>query len=479
MNGRSTDAPMHQGTSRLFTTVTITYVRIRRTYLLLLLAGCCCHRATAAGFSYPPDPAVPADLLAHAAVQPLLAGFVDVTKPPYSAVGDGVHDDGAALQQAIDDAYLARMTVYLPQNKTFLVSQQLAFIQTNVSRAFGFQMVGGGTGADGSKGSPDSSGARPVLRLKDGSSIHGGIFVLFQLTFNPITKKSDSEHYNSRLRNVEIDLGNNPTVSGLTMSGAQLCSIEDVWIHGTSFYAGVVNLPGSGGFTVNLAVSGGEYGVVQDSYRPNPSVSGLILYGQAKAGVMVDFSRGPLVLSGFRIDSGPNAGAHYRAVLLSNRTASKDSSFSGEDGVIILNRSSATLPVAIESYGSDIALSNVYFRGVEQLVRCLGQGVVVNASAKHGSTGWIRVPSYVFTGSSAHVFNAADGGDISKGHTVTSYIAVPGVASNAPPPQPTLPFQHAWEYGTVPTWQSSNLLNIATDYGATPNWVNVLCSDVV
>ena len=43
------------------------------------------------------DPALPANLTQHAAVQPLCAGFLDPTLPPYSAAGDGVHDDSAAV----------------------------------------------------------------------------------------------------------------------------------------------------------------------------------------------------------------------------------------------------------------------------------------------------------------------------------------------------------------------------------------------
>lgn len=90
----------------------------------LALAG-----AALAASGTPIDPATPLRLAEHKDVQPLLAGFVDPTLPPYAAAGDDVTDDAAALQSAIDDAYLARMTVYLPAGRVFLLSTQLRFVQ--------------------------------------------------------------------------------------------------------------------------------------------------------------------------------------------------------------------------------------------------------------------------------------------------------------------------------------------------------------
>ena len=84
------------------------------------------------------------------------------------------------------------------------------------------------------------------------------------------------------------------------MSGAQLCTIQDTTISGRAFYAGIYNLPGSGGLTTNLRVYGGQIGVWQDEFRPNPSISGLLLVNQSKCGVLLENTRGPLVLSGFR-----------------------------------------------------------------------------------------------------------------------------------------------------------------------------------
>jgi hypothetical protein len=57
-------------------------------------------------------------------VFPADAGVVDVTKDPYSAKGDGVADDTAAIQRALDDHPNAGAIIYLPPG-TFLISDTL------------------------------------------------------------------------------------------------------------------------------------------------------------------------------------------------------------------------------------------------------------------------------------------------------------------------------------------------------------------
>ena len=141
-------------------------------------------RASRAASSTPVDPATPERLAQHKDVQPLLAGFVDPTLPPYRAADDGVVDDAAALQAAIDDAYVARMTVVLPAGREFLLSTQLRFVQPpNVTgRSYGFAMVGGRTRA---------GKQRPVLRLQDGASTAGWVGMPHNGTEPMVTGESE------------------------------------------------------------------------------------------------------------------------------------------------------------------------------------------------------------------------------------------------------------------------------------------------
>eukprot|EP00729_Bicosta_minor_P009985 gene9985-18925_t len=105
--------------------------------------------------TFPIDPATPARLAAHKDVQALISGYVDPTKPPYSAAGDGVTDDAAALQAAIDDAYAAKMSVVLPAGRTFLCSTQLRFIQPPNVTDHWVQMPFNGTYHAGGQGNCD------------------------------------------------------------------------------------------------------------------------------------------------------------------------------------------------------------------------------------------------------------------------------------------------------------------------------------
>jgi hypothetical protein len=367
-----------------------------------LLAAVLIAVLPAAARAFPPDPLFPQELVAHIHEQPgLLRGFVDPTAAPYGAAGDGITDDAAILQRAVDDAYHARISLVLPAGRTFLLSRQLSFHQLNRSRAAGFQIFGG------------AGPVRPVLKLQDNvaaaafplkeghEAVYGNIFLLFQLNNakSPVAGQ-ESEHYNSRFRGIDIDLGNNPSVSGLSMASAQQCSIEDVHITGKAFRAGVVGLPGSGGFSANVAVTGGDYGIMQDSYRPNPSISGLSLKAQRKAGLRVDLSHGPTVISGFSIESEAQPLPTYRAVLLVNGTQpprgsggrrrqqqqqqqqqqvgvsmsegmgaqGQNSAFNGEDGRILLHGALKN-GTAVESRdGSDIVLKNVYVYGARTLI---------------------------------------------------------------------------------------------------------------
>ncbi len=115
----------------------------------------------------------PSGLIDKTARQPYEKSFIDVTKAPYKAVGDGVTDDSDAIQKAVDDAYRLNLVAFFPAGKTFLLSRQLKCVTTKQgSRKFAYQLVG------------STRGPAPVLKLKAGSNVENNIFILFQLVVN-------------------------------------------------------------------------------------------------------------------------------------------------------------------------------------------------------------------------------------------------------------------------------------------------------
>ena len=167
------------------------------------------------------DPTLPPNITAHTS-EALCAGFLDATLPPYSARGDGATDDSAALQAALDDAYINRMAVLLPAGRTFVLARQLRAVQRfgfPPDRERGYQLVGG------------RGPTPPVLRILDsasvasfppiyGSSSEAGHVArpILLYALNRTGRANDAaSHYSALLRNVDIDLGDNPALSGVAM----------------------------------------------------------------------------------------------------------------------------------------------------------------------------------------------------------------------------------------------------------------------
>ena len=89
-------------------------------------------------------------------VFPSDAGVIDVTRPPYNAAPDGMHDSTDALQRAINDHAGSRHILYLPEG-VYLVSRSLRLPLKNPQGNFlyGFTHIQG------------QNRHKTILRLKD------------------------------------------------------------------------------------------------------------------------------------------------------------------------------------------------------------------------------------------------------------------------------------------------------------------------
>jgi len=398
----------------------------------------------------------PQSLILNQNIQPLDKGYIDITKPPYNAFGDGLSDDTKAIQQAIDDAYNCNLIVFFPANKIFLVSQQLKCITAKISRKFAHQLIG------------STKGIKPIIKLKDGSFVDRNILVLFELT-DKNGNSNPPSLYGATFRGINIDMGNNPPVNGISMAGAQHCVIENVKIYGTNFNAGVFNLPGSGGGVVDLTVIGGKIGVVQYVYRPNPTLTGLKLENQSEYGVKVTESRGPVIITGFKIISPVIPSDQYRAIYINNVKSSEENGHIDHghanlcltDGTIEVN---GVTGKAIFNYAQDVTINNVYFKASE----VIESGVANPPSkiVKGNPIQWQRIENYVFTSQLDKSSVYVDGKEMND-RTANFQLFDQLIEQ-----QPNIDYiaMHTWE--RLPSWEDNNIVDIVSDFGATSENVN-------
>lgn len=151
---------------------------------------------------------------------PQAANVTDVTRPPYNAKGDGVTDDTAALQQALDDRV---KLIYLPDG-TYLISDTLRW-----GKGQKRQILQG------------QSEAGTIIRLRD--SLES-----YQDPANPKpmawTGKAPAQRFRNGIRNLTFDTGkNNPGAIGVQYIANNQGSIHHVTIQsGDPDHRGVIGL---------------------------------------------------------------------------------------------------------------------------------------------------------------------------------------------------------------------------------------------
>jgi hypothetical protein len=403
-------------------------------------------------------------------------GFLDITKSPYNVgPNDGI-DDTANIQNAIYDALNANLVCFFPSG-TYNVSDQLRCIRQNSkdSRKFGVQLQG------------STKGSKPVIRLADNSvfttpnlsfndktllffdSILPKIDAAYKPILNPdgsfIYESDDTRHYGSQLRGFKIEMGNNPSKNAVSMSGAQYSTIEDIDISG-DFYSGICDFPGSGGYTANITVDGGSYGIYQNSYRPNPTITGVTLTNQKAGAIWLALTRGPLVVTGFKIVSPNPAPGGYKAIQITGGSSATNT----QRALCLTNGSieiiSSSFLTAIDNtISNSIAINNLYVKAA---------GIVKSGSSTLNGDGskWLKMDTYTFTGT-------ADAGTVYKDFSTQKTAPSAAYQYNSPlidaasGPPADFVNKHTWNVSIMPSWEDADLLDISkAPYNATPENIN-------
>ena len=207
---------------------------------------------------------------------PASSAVVDITKPPYSAKGDGTTDNTATIQKALLDVMGLHKILYFP-NGTYLISRPLMWSNKNSQNqgAWGFNFIQG------------QSTAKTIFRLKDKA---------FPDANAPQTMMwcggyGSADWFHNYIQNVTFDVGNgNAGAVGLQFYSNNTGAVRDV---------DVVSQDGQGfiGFDLghrdmngpllvkNLRVQGFETGIRCAGSVNSQTFERIRLTGQTKVGL--------------------------------------------------------------------------------------------------------------------------------------------------------------------------------------------------
>ena len=156
---------------------------------------------------------LPQAMLAENIVFPSDAGVVNVKQSPYFAYGDGIHDDTAAIQQALNNYPNGNRIIYLP-NGTYLVSNTLTW-PAGSSGITQKRTILQGQSRDGT-----------IIKLKD--SCPG-----YQDNLKAViwTGLEPAQRFRNAIRNVTVNTGSgNPGACGIQFNCSNQGGIRDVKI---------------------------------------------------------------------------------------------------------------------------------------------------------------------------------------------------------------------------------------------------------
>jgi hypothetical protein len=359
----------------------------------------------------------------------------------------GVVDVTDSLQAAVDWCINNSKTLYISPG-TYKVSK----------RILGKVTPGNNNGThNGTKAITITGDAinRPLIRLVDkavgfqGNDISKSLAVI---ELQQAARNAESVLFWCGIRNLDIDLGDNPGAVGVKFNSAQDCHLINVRVYGKNFAAGFTGVPGRNATTLNCEVNGGNYGFyLTNSVGAN--LFGIKCTGQTVAGLYLNIIRGSS-FAGVEI-----TGCKGTAVVCRpNPSTGSVTINAGQDGNLVLT--DAVIEMANpESFAFDISdrllvLRNVYVKGTGNVVL----GNKDKWSLKAGKT--IHIDTYSVTPDSISGYKACDVIDgVKKNAIIRDFKRASGVPAD-------IISRHLPEQ--IYAFNSPGVVNVAA-YGAVPD----------
>ncbi len=326
----------------------------------------------------------------------------------HGAIGDNVTDDTTAIQSAITTAHQKRRVVYFHPgiyliSRTLEAKQEIFKTRTNNDEGrYGNMLVGSYCGAN-----------KPTIRLLDGVAPNGSfqavaanpypVIVLWRLTPGATSpdQSENTRDWHQIVRNLKIIVGNNPGAVGIRHRGAEGSSEQEVTIDARGAFAGMYYINSSGGYTYNLEVIGGQYGIfVPAAQGGSPLIVGLKLSGQQNTPIAIQHYA-PLNIVGFDISSKDGqiiktiTGKKGSFVIKPDlRTTFHDSGghLSLVDGKINVTNAANTLPL-LSNTDRSVYIKNVYTKGISEILANSVTGSKLSVSNK---TNWSKITEYSY-----------------------------------------------------------------------------------
>ena len=266
---------------------------------------------------------------------PVCDAVMDVTKPPYSAKGDGKTDDTAAIQRALNDLMGQHRILYF-HNGTYLVSKTLVWSKKNSNgrEAWGFNWIQG------------ENASKTIIRLAD------------QTCIDPKSPASimwcggygSADWFHNYIQDITFDVGRgNPGAVGLQFYSNNTGAVRDLRIISRDGQ-GVTGLDlahrdmNGPLFVGNVEVRGFEVGIRTGNAVNSQTFQHITLSGQSKNGF--ENSGQAIALRGFRSENSVPAVCTY-------------GTFSLLDAQLIGKGGAEWLPAVVNFNGGRILLRDI------------------------------------------------------------------------------------------------------------------------